>query len=343
MGAPTVRDVARQAGVSVATVSYVLTGSRRVADATRQRIEAAMRELDFHPNRMAQSLARQRVQTVAVVLPARSTTADPLFTEFVHGAEDGAHTCGFHLLLASERNLADARGYEDLVRGQAAAGLIITSVRLVDDRVAHLHGQGIPTVLFGRAPAFPDVPWVDIDNCGALREVIRHLTAGGRRRIAYLGGPPGFAFAEDRLRGYLSGLAAAGLMHDPALVREGMLDLADGYHLSQDVLAQRPDALVAASDEMAIGALRAAEERGLHVSRDLALVGFDDSPLARAADPALTSVAQPAYEAGRWAARLLIDQVEGRPSGHKLLQARLVCRASSTPAAVAPPVAGTAG
>ncbi len=342
MSAPTVRDVARQAGVSVATVSYVLTGSRRVADATRQRIEAAMRELDFHPNRMAQALARQQVKTVAVVLPARSAKADPLFAEFVHGAEDGAHNCGFHLLLASERNLADASGYEDLVRGQAAAGLIITSVRLADDRVAHLHHHGIPTVLFGRAPAFPNVPWVDIDNCGALCEVVRHLNAGGRRRIAYLGGPSGFNFAEDRLRGYLSGLMAAGLAHDPALVREGTLGLSDGYRLSQEVLAQCPDALVAASDEMAVGALRAAEERGLRVGRDLALVGFDDSPLARAADPALTSVAQPAYDAGHWAARLLIDQVEGRPAGHRLLPARLVCRASSTP--VAPPAASeTAG
>ena len=343
MGVPTVRDVARQAGVSVATVSYVLTGSRRVADATRRRIETAMRELDYHPNRMAQALARQRVQTVAVVLPARSATADPLFAEFVQGAEDGAHNRGFHLLLASERNLADASGYEDLVRSQAAAGLIITSVRLADDRVAHLHGQGIPTVLFGRAPGFPDVPWVDIDNCGALRDVVLHLHAGGRRRIGYLGGPPEFSFAEDRLRGYLSGLAAAGLAHDPSLVRSGELNLADGCDLAREVLGQQPDALVAASDEMAVGALRAAEECGLHVCRDLAVVGFDDSPLARAADPALTSVAQPAYEAGRWAAQLLIDQVEGRPAGHHLLPARLVCRASSTRAPAAPPACGTAG
>ncbi len=329
MGAPTVRDVARQAGVSVATVSYVLTGSRRVAAATRSRIEAAMRDLDFHPNRLAQGLARQRVDTVAVVLPARGGAADPLFAEFVHGVQDGAHAGGFHLLLASEGNLADAAAYEELVRGQAAAGLIVTSVRLEDARVAHLHRQRVPTVLFGRAPDLPTVPWVDIDNRGALREVVRHLATAGRRRIAYLGGPPGFAFAEDRRRGFLEGLGAHGLGVDLDLIREGLPGLADGYRLAREVLEHGPDALVAVSDEMACGALRAAQERGLAVGGDLAVVGFDDSPLARAAEPALTSVAQPTYEAGQWAARLLLDEIQGRPGGHRLLPARLVCRASS--------------
>ncbi len=326
------RDVARRAGVSVATVSYVLTGARPVADSTRQRIEAAISDLQYQPNRLAQGLARNRVDTVAVVLPERRSVADPLFAGFVHGVGDGAHDRGFHLLLASERNLPTPDSYARLVRGRVAAGLVVTSVRVEDVRLKHLAHLGVPTVIFGRSRAFPDLPWVDIDNATAVQEAVRHLVSGGWVRVAFLGGPPGFSFAAERLQGYMRGLDDCGLPVEQDLVREGSLTEETGYRQTRELFAaQSPDALVAASDEVALGAMRAIRELGLRPGRDVALVGFDDTPLARASQPALTSVVQPMYEAGRQAAASLIDLLEGaadRPKG-VLLAAALMPRASS--------------
>jgi DNA-binding LacI/PurR family transcriptional regulator len=329
---PTVRDVARRAGVSVATVSYVLTGARPVAAETRARIRRAMRDLGYEPNRLAQGLARNRVDTVAAVLPVRAQGADPLFAEFVRGAAEGAHGRGFHLLVASEANLPEADAYAGLVRGAAAAGLIVTSIRWQDPRVDALQAQGVPTVLFGHAPEHPEVPWVDIDNVGAVRAAVAHLVDVGCRRIAFLGGPPGFVFADDRRCGYILGLADAGLTPDPRLVREGELDEAEGERLAAEILATGPvDGLVAGSDRMAVGALRALRRHGLEPGGDVALVGFDDSPLAQAADPPLTSLAQPLDVAGRRAAEVLVDLLcgGGAPAA-TVLSARLRVRASST-------------
>lgn len=316
----------------MATVSYVLTGARPVAESTRHRIETAMSDLQYQPNRLAQGLARNRVDTIAVVLPERRSLTDPLFADFIHGVSDGAHDRGFNLLLASERNLPTPASYAALVRRSVAAGLVATSVRTDDARLAYLAPRGVPTVTFGRSPLFLDLPWVDIDNRTVVRTAVGHLASGGWRRIAFLGGPPGFSFAAERLAGYLQGMEECGLAVAPELVREGDLTEEAGYRHAQALLAsQQADAMVAASDEVAMGAMRAMREVGLRPGQDLALIGFDDTPLARASQPPLTSVAQPMYEAGIQAAHLLIDILEGRddqPKG-RLLAARLIPRESS--------------
>ena len=322
----------------MATVSYVLTGARPVAAETRERIRLAMRDLGYEPNRLAQGLARNRADTIAAVLPVRQAGADPLFADFVRGAAEGAHARGFHLLVASEANLPAPEAYGGLVRGSAAAGLIVTSIRAADPRVRALAAQGIPTVLFGHSPDCPQVPWVDVDNVDAVREAVLHLVATGRRRIAFLGGPPGFVFSADRLLGYLRGLREGGLAAEPRLIREGDLGEEDGHRLARELLGVTAvDAFVAGSDRMAMGALRAVRERGLRAGTEVALVGFDDSPLARAAQPPLTSVAQPLDDAGRRAAQVLIDLLTGRPApAASLLPAVLRVRESSQ-TAPAPP------
>jgi len=334
--AATVRDVARRAGVSVATVSYVLTGSRRVADATRLRVEAAIRDLDYRPNRQAQGLARSRVDTLAVVLPRDRSQADPLFSEFLRGVGLAAHGRGFHTLIVLEQNLADPAAYAALVQGSAAAGLIISGIRTPDPRLEQLRAQRIQVVLFGRGEESSGIPWVDVDNVGAVQAAVVHLAGLGRRRIGFLGGPAGYAFSADRLDGYRRGLSAAGLVHDPRLVGEGAKDDDAAYQLVRRMLAQEaPDAVIAWSDEAALGALRAAQEAGRRVGLDLAIVGFDDTPLARTAFPPLTSVRQPVFEAGRRAAGLLIDLLQGVvPEQMSVrLPAELVVRASTAGAA----------
>lgn len=315
----------------MATVSYVLTGARPVAPETRARIRAAMGDLGYAPNRMARGLALNRSDTVAAVLPVREAGADPLFAAFVRGAAEAAHALGFHILVASEGSLPGPEAYGDLVRGSAASGLIVTSIREADARVQALTEQGIPTVLFGRSPEHPDVPWVDVDNQAAVEEAMRHLVATGRRQIAFLGGPRGFVFAADRRRGYLAGLRQAGFTAQEPLIREGAGTEEDGYRLTAEILgAHAVDALVAASDHLAIGALRALRAAGLRAGVDVAVVGFDDSPLALAAHPPLTSIGQPLELAGRSVAETLITRLAGgHPRIATLLPATLHIRASS--------------
>ena len=317
-------DVARLAGVSVATVSRALAGSPLVSDETRARIEAAVQATGYVVNQVASGLRLQRSRQILVLLP---DIANPFFGEVVLGIEEEAQRQGYGVLIGntgrdSVRETALARQFQT----GAVDGLVLLTGR---------KPAGIPAArLVGVSEhiADPNVAAVSIDNRAAACEAVRYLRSLGHRRIAHIGGPVGNILTQQRYAGFLDAQENA---VDPALVRFGDYSIASGEAAMRDLLTQHPTAVFCSNDEMAIGAIRAARANGLQVPNDLSVVGFDDIPFAGAYDPPLTTIRQPRREMGRVAARVLLaalsDEDVPRPA---LLAHTLVVRASSGPVGV---------
>ena len=328
--AVTIKQVARHAGLSVATVSYVLNNDPRVAAETRERVLAAIRELDYHPNSWAQGLARRQADIVGLLMPA-PRHADPFLLEFISGVMDVTAERHVGLLLLHPGKNEDDPPRELLRR--RLGGVIVLESQAIDPRVEWLQKRDIPFVLFGRCQQPVDY-WIDVDNSAGAQMAIEHLIALGHKRIGFIGAPLKYMFAQYRLAGYRETLQRHGLPFDPALVLEGDLSEESGYTSARVLLRlpERPTAIMAASDIMARGVLRAAREEGLRVPGDVSVVGFDGTPFSAYTDPPLTTVRQPVYDIGREVAELLL-QVVAHPdteSCGKLILPTLVVRGSSS-------------
>jgi LacI family repressor for deo operon, udp, cdd, tsx, nupC, and nupG len=310
-------DIARLAGVSVATVSRALAGSTLVTAETRQRIEAAVNQTGYVVNHVAARLRQQRSQQILVLLP---TIANPFFAEVVLGIEAAAQAKGFSVLVGSTGGSAEREAAltRHLLTG-AVDGLILLTGRLpaLDGPRAALEGP-----LAARFVAVSEhipgagIATVSIDNVAAAGQAVRHLIELGHRRIAHIGGPAGNILTAQRLRGYRLALAASGLAIEPALVTFGDFTFASGEAAMRLLLAgaEQPSAVFCSNDEMAIGAINAAKRAGLAVPGHLSVVGFDDIPFASAYDPPLTTIRQPRHAFGREAATLLMAAL-AKPGG----------------------------
>jgi LacI family repressor for deo operon, udp, cdd, tsx, nupC, and nupG len=333
---PTMADIARRAGVSVSTVSRALAGSPRVTPATRRRIAQLAGEAGYVLNQVAQGLRLQRSRQLLVILP---TIANPFFAEVVLGVEEEAQARGYGVLIgntsgAPEREAALGR---HLLTG-VVDGLLVLMGRIpsVLSDIAAAHRV---VAISERVPG-SGIATVTIDNAAAAQEAVAHLLALGHRRIAHIMGRARSNVALQRVKGYRAVLSAAGLAPDESLIAPGDFSVAAGEAAMRRLLAlpQPPTAVFCGNDEMAVGAIRAARARGLHVPADLSVVGFDDVPIAAAYDPPLTTVQQPRHEMGRAAAALLIDQLAGkeRPGSDAPLPYRLIVRESTGPVAARP-------
>ncbi|WP_374711589.1 LacI family DNA-binding transcriptional regulator [Symbiobacterium terraclitae] len=327
--AVTIRQVARHAGVSVATVSYVLNNDPRVSPETRERVLASIRELDYHPNSWAQGLARRQADIVGLLMPA-PRHADPFLLELISGVMDVTAEHHVGLLLLHPGNDADDLPRELLRR--RLGGVVVLESQAVDPRVEWLQKRSIPFVLFGRCHQPVDY-WIDVDNAAGVRMAIEHLVGLGHRRIGFISAPLKYMFAQFRMAGYREALELHDLPFVPALVHEGDLSEESGYTAAAALLGQPepPTAIMAASDIMATGALRAIKEQGLRVPDEVALVGFDGTPLSAYTDPPLTTVRQPVYDIGRKVAELLLKVVANpdTESHGELIQPTLLVRGSS--------------
>ncbi|HEX7384746.1 MAG TPA: LacI family DNA-binding transcriptional regulator [Burkholderiaceae bacterium] len=338
--AATIRDVAREAGVAVSTVSRALNGSANIAEATRARVLAAAAALRFTPSSAARSLITGRTHAVGVVLPA---LYGEYFSELIRGIDGAARERGLHLLLSSWHGEA----------AQAAAALRALHGRVDGVLLMSLHADArsayaalladvspeLPTVLLGSRPRVGPHASFTLDNFGGARAMTRHLLGAGRRRVAFVAGPADNHEAAERLRGYRAALAEANARE---CVLEGDFGEASGREAGRRIaaMARRPDAVFAASDMMAIGVLGALADAGLRVPADVALAGFDDSALARHVRPALTTVRVHVAELGALALARLADEIGGprRKPVHRTVAAEIVVRAScgaSLPAAAA--------
>ncbi len=330
---PTIRDVAKQAGVSRQTVSRVINGDARVAPETRSRIEQTIAEMGYRPNAIARSMARGRSLTLACLAP---NLIDYTFASIIEGAETEARQQGYFLLSSSVPDEAGVAALiEQLVPQRRVDGLLI--INPYSDNRHRLLPEAFPMVYIGDRPRTENVASVGLDDLEAARQATQHLLALGHHQIATISGPLVEACSQDRCTGYAEALRAAGLAPDPALQMEGDWSATSGYQalLHWRQAGRQPTAVFAQNDRMALGVLRAARELNLEVPEQMAVIGIDDMPLASYFDPPLTTMRQDMFGIGLEAVRLLIETIEqpDLPRRHPRLPAELVVRQSTTTAA----------
>ena len=329
---PTLEQIAKAAGVSRSTVSRVINDEPNVSDAVRERVWRVVKEMGYHPHAAARSLAGRRTKTLGIVIPQAVNTvfSDPYFSRVLHGIADAANEQQYHMFLAMVPPHQEDDFYRRSLRSQMLEGVVIISAFLDDALIPRLHRDNIPFVVIGRHPTIPDVNYVDVDNLHGALMAVEHLMRLGRRRIATITGPMNMVAGVDRLEGYKTALRRNGHVVNEALIAEGDFTEAGGYLAMQQLLAQEPDAVFAANDLMAVGALRALYEADRRVPEDIAIVGFDDAQVAAYSTPPLTTVRQPIYQLGRTAAELLFRILDGRTQGplRAILPTELVIRAS---------------
>lgn len=329
---PTIRDVARVAGVSVATVSRVLNASPHVRATTAQRVRAAAAQLRFVPNGVAKSLITRRTHTLGVLLPE---LYGEFFGDFIRGVDDTARRHGFHLLVTSVRGSGGELGEALRALKGRTDGLIAMTPQL---NAGEPHGmpERFPFVTVGHPPR-PHQSSLTIQNFEGSVAMIRHLAGLGHRRIAIVKGPEHNYDAAERRRGYRATVAELGLDADPALELPGDFDERSGAAAAGPLLAlARPvTAVFAANDAMAIGLLGALRERGVAVPETVALGGFDDIMLARYVDPPLTTVHVDIVAYGARAAELVLDALRepAAPRPRATLTTTLTVRRSTGAAA----------
>jgi LacI family transcriptional regulator len=324
--AATIYDVARRAGVSIATVSRVLRGSAPVQDGTRQRVEHAVDELGFVPSRLGVSLAERRHAANGVVFPDLS---GPYFAEVVLGYEEVTSRLGRSVLILSTREQADP---EAAVRELTSRvdGLAIFDATVGQDMVRSIVAGGLPVVLLARGAEVEGADAVAAENTASAERLTEHLLGHGHRRFAFLG-DPGHSFdVEERWAGVCAVLDRHGL--PPADPVPCASSEASARAAATALLASpdRPDAIVCGNDERALATLLAAEDLGLRVPDDVAVTGWDDIMAARHARPALTTVRQPMRELGTWAAQALDQRIRGDRDTPitEVLPTRLIVRSS---------------
>lgn len=333
---PTSADVARLAGVSRTTVSFVLNEREdaRISSETRQRVLDAAEQLGYHVHAPARQLAEGASRTVGLVLrqSPEHVAADALLPETLRGLVSAARSDRYRVLVEP---LPPGGGtYADLVRSHQTDGLVISGPRSDDDELRQLADDGFPIVLQGALDGV-DLPSVDVDNRAAAARAVGHLTALGHRRIACITNAPlAYTAAADRLQGYRDAVTAAGLAVDEELIAEGDFDSTSGERAMRPLLEleEPPTAVFAASDVVAFGVLSTLREAGLRVPADISLVGFDDIALAAYADPPMTTIHTPAFELGETAGRIVLDLVGGRTVRTRtVLPTELVVRQSTGP------------
>lgn len=307
----TIADVARLAGVSVATVSYVLNGTRPVSPERRQRVLEAIEALGYRPNRVARSLRARRTNTIGLIV---SNIVSPFYTEIARAVEDVARRHGYSVILCnSDDDPAKEREYVDLLLGRQVDGLLVAPAPNDQAALAEVVDTGAPLVLVNRRPAGVDAPSVTMASGPATHELVRHLIEHGHRRIGVISGVPGSPSSQDRLEAYAHALREAGIEPDPRLVRHGHAQYEGGMAAARELL-QEPDpptAICSLGTSMTLGALVAIRQMGLRVPEDVALVGYTDTPWYQVTDPPLTAVAQPVRRLGELAIDLLLRSIGG--------------------------------
>ncbi|MEV5965376.1 LacI family DNA-binding transcriptional regulator [Kribbella sp. NPDC051952] len=327
---PTISDVAARAGVSTATVSRALNGKPTVDPDLASRVRAAATELGYQPNGPARNLRRQEAAVVALII---SDVENPFFTAIARGVEDVAHEVGYSVVLCNSDESGEKENrYIDIAIQERVAGVILSPSGTATS-VAKLANRGTAYVAVDRPLPGQDSDVVLVDTRQAARQATAHLIAQGYERIGCVTGPTGVRTADDRLAGYRDALKAARHRSTPKLVRRTEYKAAGAHRATLDLMSQPepPDALLVANSAMTVGVLRALQELTIRPGTDVGLVSFDDAPWAELVDPPLTVVAQPAYEIGAAAARLLLARIadNSRPPTTTTLGARLIERASS--------------
>lgn len=325
---PTIKEVAARAGVSVGTVSNVLSGVPTVQRDLRGRVNRAIKELGYRPNLIARSLKQQRTNTLGIVV---SDITNPFFPELIRGAEETALAKGFLLLTCNtDDQLEREKLILDMLEQRRVDGLLLvpTIRKSSNAHIARFVASGIPIVCLDRAPEGVDVDTVTVDNVGGARACVAHLIQRGHRRIAVLTGRRTMYITAERIEGYRKALEQAGIPFDKSLVLEGDFHRKSAYQLARKALSapNRPTAVFSSNFPMTEGLLQAIDELHLKVPGDVSVATFDEPEMADVFHPRLTAVSQPARRIGEEGARLLLERIEKKlaaPPRHIVLPTEL--------------------
>jgi LacI family repressor for deo operon, udp, cdd, tsx, nupC, and nupG len=325
----TMDDVAKRASVSVATVSRVYTNPEKVSLRNRQKVSKAIEELNYQPNVLARNLRRLQTNTILVIIP---NIVNSFFSYVLKSIQNTAIENGYQMLLGdTNRSPELEQSYIHLLQQKLVDGVILLFPRMELHLLEALADQQ-PVVIVGRQLSNINIPFVTNDNTLSTRIATEHLIQLGHRRIAYLSGTLGIHIADERLDGYCLAIREHGLIVDESLIREGDYYVDSGYELALELLSEPnvPTAIVAASDEMAIGAMKAARELGISIPDQLAIIGFDDIKMASMCEPPLSTMAQPKAEYGRISTEMLLALIKGDPMSNNriILNDELVIRKS---------------
>jgi len=310
--AASIYDVARESGVSVFTVSAVVNNKSHVGNKLRERVEAAIRKLNYRPNLLARSLAKQKTHTIGMIVP---DIANPFFPMVVRGVEDAAQKRGYNLLLCnSDDTQVREESALELLLSKRVDGILLTkAVGEISPSLKQMTQETqIPIVLVMRTYPKLSKDAIVTDDYEGAYEAVRHLARAGRKRIGLIGGPMKVSNGKARWEGFRDALKDSNLAFDPELVVEGDYRIESGYRGGHLLLSHRPDGVYVANYLMTVGLLKAAEEMGLRCPDDFGLVSFDDYPWLGIFQPKLTTVELPKYQLGFEAAELLLDRIAGK-------------------------------
>ena len=297
----TLREVAKQAGLSVTTVSRALNGHDDVAEETKQAIREVANSLGYAPNLNARRLKTEKADAIGLVIPKETLRfSDPFFSDLLSGIVEQSSQYGIELNITtplSSDKLDET--YLSYIRSRRVDGFILVRVEENDSRIKLLQEHNFPFVAFGHTPE-SDFPYVDEDGATGIKTAVSHLVSLGHTRIACITEPLHLAKSRARLQGYLDGLEEHGLTAVPDLIIEGNFRQRSGYACTQELLDHEtpPTAIVTVNDLLALGAITAVRERGLTVGKEISITGFDDILLSEYADPPLTTLHQPAHQLG---------------------------------------------
>lgn len=327
---PTIKDVAKRAGVSVTTVSRVLNHHPHVTDKLAERVLAAIDELNYRPSRVAQRLRATHSRLVGVIF---SDITNPFYIHVLRGIEHVLSLDGSSVLIGNaDANVDRETSFIRLMRTEDVGGLIIAPTREDSVALADAIEEGLAVVVIDRRMRNVDVDTVVVNNFEGALQAIQHLIRLGHTRIGMVSGPLHLTTGRERYAGYLQAMTDAGLHIDSSLTCFGDYRQSSGYELAQQLinLSNPPTAMFVANNQMTIGALNAIHEAGRTIPSDIAVVGFDDLSWAISLNPPLTTVAQPAFEIGVTAARLLLERIANplRPTHTVVLETELIVRAS---------------
>lgn len=330
----TLEDIARQAGVSRSTVSRVVNQSPDVSEDVRTRVLRVIERTGYQPHAAARALASQRSLTIGLLLPqsVNSFFTDPYFSHLTKGIAQACNQANYTLALFLVSTKADEEKiFPRLSRPGFVDGVIVQSGPHGEQAIiSRFLDAKLPMVIAGRPFRTDNVSYIDVDNLNGAYTAVSHLIQLGRKRIGLIGGPTDSTAGIDRKEGYLRALRERGREPEECLLAEGDFTEVGGYYSMQRLLPAKPTAIFAASDVMALGAMRAAREAHLRIPEDIAFVGFDDLPMSTFSDLHLTTVRQPVVQFGAKAVDILIDLIEHGidPPRHIIMGTELVIRGS---------------